>query len=1274
MTKATLYPSSITQPNADDKINIKKWCFKEVRRGGKVYNYGCANPTDPRYYHEWSNVNELKNGKQAQCGRPSTHFCSHSVSHGIAGYRNTCPIAGCNGTYNTPATLRLHLSEKALSNKGIKTGAKVNKVTISFQHRCTGVDVANGNETTNWGPNFYGYEQYPNNKVLKLFFTDKNHNRISKVISTDSHGKDFGNPPLSSKYGTVTATFDDITFDEIKDSALNIVYGRNLSTNPGNIYIQAAKIEIDYTDATPSIEGKASNTQIITSDESACQTEITHTITAGYKHDGKWMGNDAPKTFSKNDIEISAPTNVNVVYDSQNGRNIIYKVTDKSNNNQNKKITYKLKQTSKSVTLEFSAKINPKPDITIDSSFKQYLQLDDISASSLIFKNGCTNDIKIYADEINNNHLIKHISGNQQICYNCSNNIVNDSVIKDVIKKISELSCGKHNLYFIRNNESTKTMITKSITIVPRKYEFKMYVNTENEQEFNLIQDKNNSETIINIQRIDDENPSITPQFKVSENTLLRYRVPHSSTTAPFGLSKGDIQPIPISTYLPGVFTISIEEVNNTNKTQCTLAKDTRTINIAPNHKQYHDCIFVRGEDSTSFDYDYLVAWEGDDIKQPIGVEDIELMCSYEDLKLCVDEFSTIGLSQTGLARIRIYNASQQELDFKNIKLELNILTKDDDGNFIVTTDEFFNRDGMLLNLENNFKMYNKEILDNVSLENLSNDDDMEDEENVYLHIKELEYGDSLVINIPFECRTAKNIFCQLLIFGEPMQLHSFLDCESNPFDYMQINTYDSVQTNMDIIGETDLLYPNIDYDLITGENNSQCPNECFNTKTNQEMPWKFDDQTFNGGITYKIKNIDSSGCDAATTIIKNDMNLIPFAIVYYTKDNEGVKQPTSLIIDNEYEPNIFNDKVYWEVSETTEKLNVVNGIVRMYVKFPETEEEIHVQRTNKNGDITFSITIPEHTNSKYTIEDLLSNVICFEYEGNEENRRAILGAPNRTVVQKQTQEEQNRLNRINELNDLKELLPPNSSQALKIEDTINTLSNDNRNHTVLTYRDTYRRYKPGQTVNLNINLKTNIIHFDNHIVFNADILQSGEEDEITVFYKICNLENNQGIVNTSFETNTYMLIPNQISKNIYCGIETNLYAKTKIEKRIIEENTLNIIHITLYNELRDNHDVVCKIDLGPYPNLDLNGIYDFININMDDGDYNINTENDNVIIEWNIGEMKADTQTKSLITLKGTDVGLSEILVDTFDYLHNENQNNNEYHFGEELCDCRKE
>ena len=97
----SLYPTKITQPNSNERNPITKWNFKEVRRGGKTYPYGSANPNDPRYFHAWTNTSNLLSGGIAQCGRPSTYHCSHKTYYSIKGYRNTCPIAGCNGTYNS---------------------------------------------------------------------------------------------------------------------------------------------------------------------------------------------------------------------------------------------------------------------------------------------------------------------------------------------------------------------------------------------------------------------------------------------------------------------------------------------------------------------------------------------------------------------------------------------------------------------------------------------------------------------------------------------------------------------------------------------------------------------------------------------------------------------------------------------------------------------------------------------------------------------------------------------------------------------------------------------------------------------------------------------------------------------------------------------------------------------------------------------------------------------------------------------------------------------
>lgn len=1249
MAKITLYPSSIKQPNANQKISIKKWCFKEVRRGGKVYPYGCSSPDDPRYYHKWSNTKQLKSGKRAQCGRPSTQNCSHKTSHNIKGYRNTCPIAGCNGTYNTPATLQLVFDKTDLIKKGLSSNSKIKQIDISFKHRCMGVDVANGKEYSSWGPNFYGYDKYPSLKVLKLFFTNSKDEKVSKTITTDSNGNDFSNPPLGDKYGRVTASFDDITLEDIQDGALNIIYGRNLSTNPGNIYIKDAKIVIHYSDAQPTITATAKDDEIYTADRVYCQTTTRHTITVGYKHGDDWIKEaKAPKTFTKNDIEIVSDDKVSVTYLSQTGRNIVYSIRDASNIGGTKKITYKIKGTKKSATIEFESIIRKKPKVYIDSKIKQNLSTDEISTSSLVINDGCSNDIKIYADNAHGTP-IEELDGAQMTINN--DNLIKSFYVKSIIQKISQLSCGAHTIFFRINNE---LLVKKRIVVVPRQYKFNMCVSTvpdRNRNEFNFFEGEaeilGTNKVYIQIQRIDDED--IAPTFIIHESV--------TNKTQEVELARGTKKSIAISTATPGNYQISVTEKQTNNS--CRANSDIRNITIRPNHKQSHDFIFVRGEDGTSFEYDYLVGWEGDNIQQPIGVDNIELISSYKDIQVCVDKTSYEGISKTGLAKIKVKNISHTQQILKNIKIELNVLDQDK----IVTTDEFFETNGLFKSLNEDFKIYNKNILTNVSLENLSEDNDLEDEENVYVNIKELEYNKEIIINIPYRCKVEKTAYIELLLFGNPISLKPFLSCNSNDtFRYMEIRTYDSALTDMEIISnDTDLLSPNIGYNIISGATENQCPNECFITKTDLTQPISQD----NGGITYRIRNIDSIDIPESTTIIKNDINLIPIAFFY--KQNNVAKAE---YINESYTPNTAN-KVYWNKTTTIDKTNIVNAIIKAYIKFPnDDDKQILIQRTNSNGDITFVFQIPETSLSSYTIETLIRDVVCIEYEGNDENKYMYIGSPSSEVSNKISQLTSDKEKRINQLQTLSSSLPDDSTQKQLINQAINDLKTDKRNDVDITYQDTYRKYKPGDIVELHVNVKSNILHENNNIVFKPEIKKSGDIDEVTVFYKICNLKNNEGILNTSFETNSFLLIPNKISKDIYCGVETVLYPKVSIEKRIVEQSRLNFVHIWLYNEKRNNHDIVCDIDLGPYPE-GLKGKYDFITINIDDGDYNVYTDDSSHLhIEWNVGEMQANTESYATISIRAEDIGLSEILINTFDFLHDGTAK--QYHFRESQCDCQ--
>ena len=130
VSKITMYPTKVTQPNRNKSSGLQGKCFNAVERNGHTYDVNCRDQQDPKYHHEWSNAEEILKGKTIQCGRPSTHMCSHATYYGIKGYRNTCPIAGVTGTYTQPATLRLFFD---LSKKKISSSAKIEKVELSFE-------------------------------------------------------------------------------------------------------------------------------------------------------------------------------------------------------------------------------------------------------------------------------------------------------------------------------------------------------------------------------------------------------------------------------------------------------------------------------------------------------------------------------------------------------------------------------------------------------------------------------------------------------------------------------------------------------------------------------------------------------------------------------------------------------------------------------------------------------------------------------------------------------------------------------------------------------------------------------------------------------------------------------------------------------------------------------------------------------------------------------------------------------------------------------------
>lgn len=1241
-----MYPSNVRQPWADVKKNNPfPCCIRAVDRSGRYESSYCANRGDDRYYHEWTNAMELTRGGEIQCGRPSNYFCNHGTYYNIAGFRNVCPIAGCSGTYFQPSILQLELSKAHLANYGIIDGSEVHSITLNYNHRSLGVDVATSRTYSSWGPNFCGFDKYPDLKVVTMYITDKNGVLKGNVVTFNE------NPPLKG-YAGVSARFEGITYNDIVDGHINIEYQRNLSTSPGNIYIKDLFITTEYTNAFPYMEGSTDFTSLYVSKTNKCMGTGVHTIDVGYRNKaGKLPLSKSPKDL-RDSVQITVPDGVTYTKTKVQDHFLKFTIKDQSNKVGTKNVIYTLKDDpSKIITFSYEAKRRKPPEIRLNYVFtKNTPYLDNCVVVKA--QDPCIDKIDFYENGFDTQPIFTFKESSNHFNFNNTNNLLTKSAQEAFHNAIVNLPCGKHQLW-MDMNDGEERWGPFTVTVNNPKYEFKVLIGTQSQDDdnqldtdlhkFTYIQNKTNKERILKIQRIDNIVTTNTPKFELYTDTNYQNKTQNTLNTINKGLQKasttfnrGEIKQFDISTQYPGKYTFGIKEISEWAST-CQCINDVRDIDIKPNHKQNHDVLFVRGEDSTSFEYDYFVAWEGDNFDEPIHVSDFDAASTFDNIKICVEreEFFT-GLSQIGVAKLRVTNKSKKTL--KNIRIELNVLSKDDDGNDAVTLDEFFEADGIFRYLKDNFYEYNKHTRNNLSVVNLPGqvDNDNIGEENVEIIIHQLEYdedektGDTIEIKIPFMCKDAKTVKIQPLIFEEPFPIYTYQNCDTkqNPLDHFKLTVYDSILTDLTIEGETDLLEPNTEY---------KCPLECFTTE-----------------LTYKIRNIDSSSTEKplARTKITNDANLIPYKFEY--KDGKATRVQTAQnILDQD--PLNDNVRVEWLHNEKIKIKQFSRAVIDAEIKFPKHDKYIIQQRTNMKGEVTFYFNIPNDIKTSYTLKKLLKEVVKFKYKGNFDYQASTLY--------------------INNKNEL-----------------INTIEGDKKKHQVFfDYEQTYKKYKPGDTVSFSLELTYAQKYLDNTIIFHSNIQDVGKADSLKVYYKICNITTlgkneyneaitkyNQGILTTTFETDDYQLIENKVSKDVYVGLDTRLIPKVNIEKRLVEQQEINIVNIQLTNEIRDNKNVKCWINIGPFPNGDakhnepLLGEYEILNVEIDDGNYNIAIDiNNQKNIKWLIGEMKADSSTNAKIILKGKEIGLSDIKVDTSDFIREAEEKGKNYHFGEQRCSC---
>lgn len=999
MQRATLYAQTVEQPNRNTEYN-GHLCGKAISHNGN-YEYNknkkvvsCAYCNKQRWYHEWSFIENLKEpDKSIQCGRPNTKLCSHATYYGIAGYRNTCPIAGCSGDYTTPAVIKL--SNFNFKELGITQHSKIYSISVNWDHRCRGVDVETGKETTNSPPNFNGFNYYPDRTVVESYLVCGD----EKLATLHGfNGLKVENPPNSNSFkGVGVATAKNLDASKIIDPnfALYIQYGQNLSTNPGNLYIKNVSITIEYDNGEPIILSPSNDKELYTnsSKECNCFSKITHEVNAGWL----FLNTDIGANIDSKPLTVEfdmnyCPEGVSVIDKTPtNLQNKIFEIEDHSGVEGNKCLHYYIKEyPEKRIEIWYKAKKYNAPTVSVKSVFYKDVkyndkwQLFDPSISYITAKNGCSDSMKIWIDSTNKDPDLSfdclYPSDLNILMYN-SDGEESEVFQKLFYNKIQELNCGDHIIYIKLSNKSDliplKTHVTSS--------NFNFSIEDSDIGDWNQNRDDDKYKKIlitrndnINIKYVDIEvhdESHINPISASDEQNVIQT----------YTLEKGDTIEHEVSKYYAGTINIKVIDTTNT----CDQKEFYKDFTIIPYHKQHYDTLFVRGEDSTSFDYDYLVAWEADKVQKPIKAISTELGATMDDIKICTENCHT-GLNETGLYSFIVTNVGQHG-DIKNLQLELNIKNINDEEVY-VSTDEWELPEGMLYKnrLINDFYVYNESIQDNISIKIDRDEQNESDAENVYIYIKELQEDDSIEIFIPFESRGPREAYIEFLIFENPQKLY-WKNCRTpitnnpNGFNNLaKISVIDSIATELTIDGETDLLTPNSEID--------ECPIEYFSTD-----------------LTYTITNIDSSnfkdieGTGKAKTIINNSLQMVPYRYKYNNISNN--------ILDEDWVNGVYKaspDLIFYR-KEFEKEINLSNQLVKAHLRFPNTQEEIISKITDNHGNIVFTIPIPTSIQEKNNIKQLLSKYVYIEYAGDSIYNYSYLSVndrdypPQSTVLQNPT-------------------------------------------------------------------------------------------------------------------------------------------------------------------------------------------------------------------------------------------------------------------------------
>jgi hypothetical protein len=1197
-------------------------------------------PTTNQYAKQYHDTGNLKSGGTAQCGIPGKTSCT-------LGYRNTCPIAGANGTYPYIANITMGSFGFGLPASTNTTSViKQPTVTATGTRRTTTKTTVITKITVSWNAQIYGVNV-----------------GSGAQLSGSSNAPGFGTPSVStgglpsnqSGSGKAVARDNSVTSSSVTWSGLNlkttwsspqitIKYGKNTTTNPGLLKLSKVQVVVEYKQEE---SHKDETLPKITPDCPACPRAnkagcdncppvpnpvipdtggggggdtyfppeppyvpppvaalVNGSSTGSARTSGLAQCTDVINQSISctgiggciNNTSFSLPSGTVLLSNYVSGDTRYISFRDQSGVPGTKTVVWRVD--AQVAYLSYTAVAIPAPQINVPTSLLKHPNL----MPQITVSTGFCPEVTAYINT--------PASGTFQV--------IN---AQSIINRIMTLDCGTHTIYFFQNGVNFKTV---TFTLNPVNFTFSI---TTGESEGYLESMDINEKGHLIIQQTN--YIGVKPlSLRIITDSTFKANVPQDITN----VYNGQRYNHPISLWKPKKHKFQLEFDDGCKKQIVDFEHYIKPIVIQKNEK-----LLIKAEDGTSFKYDSIVITEGDGVRDRVDADDAETDFTFKDLDLRA-KCDITKINDQGFVEIQLtYIGKKQRID--NLDLELNLeICEEDEKLREEQCDKMVNAfrewNKTFTNLAEVFHEVNSVVSNNVTIRNLRPDDDEIGLEDVLLRFKTLEKNTPMNIVLPFVSPVPKFIYMNFLISRVPIKftdMNKFPDSAASDLDKdkkLPIIITDIYDNLLFIDGDRDLQLENCD------DENDEC--KCCKTT-----------------LTYKMYINDTIEIDRrrASFIIKNSPELIPLR---YWEGNTAIDIPR-------------NDKDLIEYVDNGVTVN--RGMKQKEITFGDQNVDLQMfyennidhqkKKTDEGGYVSFQVVIPPDINNSadqfITYDELMKYITVTHNSIRNINPLIYRRYVDDPLLIKNHFEE---IGGKWYIKNPTEFFKKNSGIKYKITDigyeiidtqykgyvfkNIDKAKNPDYENIIMESIKLFDQARKGSLVTLRFKLKVTSSQFVNEILLDKDIVDN--YFEFKVEYKMlreCESDTHSGILKTKFQTNEIYLLPNQMTKEICCNVDTDIKLFAELSNSYIELGKNNNLQVRVSNRGKRNKNVRVEIEIDPDSDVHYEALK------------NENTYRQGNKIFWFIGNMDSKSATVLGLQLKAILLGSSVIRVSLYDYMH---------------------